>query len=113
MAVCYMRPFTRGAWTLPSKYAPTSIHGKDLHRDLHDLRNQVYAQSDKTSGRRATVATQSEDGDVVRIGYQTAWLAFDPANLPAVQALCHDQRERFLTEAAAIDVKLEEPDASV
>jgi hypothetical protein len=32
--------------------------------------------------------------------------------LHAVQALCHDQRQRFLTDAAAIHVQLEE-DATV
>ena len=37
--------------------------------------------------------TTSTSGDVVSMEYQTGWLAFDVANLHAVQALCYDQRE--------------------
>jgi hypothetical protein len=31
IAVCYMRPFTKGAWTLPHKYVPRKPPGKDVH----------------------------------------------------------------------------------
>jgi hypothetical protein len=45
MAVVYMRPFTKGAWTLPTRFRPTSELGKELHQRLKDLRNEVYAHS--------------------------------------------------------------------
>jgi hypothetical protein len=43
MAVCYMRPFTRGAWQLPGKYVPKGQPHKDVHEILHALRDNVYA----------------------------------------------------------------------
>jgi hypothetical protein len=48
------------------------------------------------------MTTRGTKGDIVTIGYHMGWLAFSVEYLPAVQALCHDQRERFLTDAAAI-----------
>jgi hypothetical protein len=32
MALCYVRPFTSGAWTLPGKYAPKTRAENELHR---------------------------------------------------------------------------------
>ena len=108
MAVCYLRPFTTGEWQLPGKYAPLKgSPWRDLHDELRVLRNKVYAHSEKASGRSASMRTTSTSGDVVSMEYQTGWLAFDVANLHAVQALCYDQRERFLTDAADIHVRLE------
>jgi len=42
---------------------------------------------------------------------RSTWWAFPVQELHAVQALCYDQRERFLTDAAAILVEIEEADA--
>jgi hypothetical protein len=108
MAVSYMRPFTTGAWKLPGKYVPKAAPEKDLHRDLKDLRNRVYAHSDEASGRSASMTTKATSGDIVTIEYRSAWLAFRVENLPAVLALFHEQRERFRTDAAAIHVELED-----
>jgi hypothetical protein len=107
MAVCYMRPLTTGAWKLPNKYVPEASPNRDLHVRLRDLRNEVYAHSDEASGRSASMQTTSTKGDIVSMEYRTAWLAFLVEDLPAVQALCYDQRERFLTDAAAIHVDLQ------
>jgi hypothetical protein len=76
MAVCYMRPFTKGAWKLPSKYVPNVEPNKAVHEGLHALRNKVYAHSDQASGRRATMTTKATNGDLVTIEYETAWLQF-------------------------------------
>jgi hypothetical protein len=109
MAVCYMRPFTTGEWKLPGKYAPPKASPwRQLHEDLRDLRNKVYAHSEKASGREASLRTRGTSGDIVSMEYRYAWLGFDVAHLHAVQALCHEQRERFLTKATAIHVELEE-----
>jgi hypothetical protein len=113
MAVCYMRPFTSGEWKLPGKYSPKASPGKELHAELRGLRNKIYAHSEKASGRKASIRTTGTSGDIVSMEYRSGWLAFDVANLHAVQALCHDQRERFLTEAAAIHVELEEDKGGV
>jgi len=79
---------------------------------LEDLRNKVYAHSDEASGRSASMKTQATSEGVATISYGSAWWVFPVEDLPAVQALCHDQRERFLTAAAAIHVDLED-DADV
>jgi hypothetical protein len=107
MAVAYMRPFTRGAWRLPKKYLPASSTGRDLHKRLKQLRNRVYAHSDKASGRSASMTITATTGDIISIQYRSGWLAFPVADLSACQALFFDQRERFLTDAARIHVELE------
>jgi hypothetical protein len=113
MAVCYMRPFTSGEWKLPGKYAPKAKAENQLHRRLDDLRNKVYAHSDEASSRRASMKTVATCAGIATISYGSAWWAFPVEDLPAVQALCHDQRQRFLTDAASIHVELEEADADV
>lgn len=59
------------------------------------------------------MTTKATSGEIVTIDYGSKWLAFLVEELHAVQALCHDQRQRFLTDAAAIHVELEETDATV
>jgi hypothetical protein len=112
MAVCYMRPFTSGAWTLPGKYAPKARAENEFHPRLNELRNKVYAHSE-AGGRTASMKTVATSEGIATISYGSAWWAFPVEDLHAVQALCHDQRERFLTDAAAIHVELEEADADV
>jgi hypothetical protein len=106
IAVCYMRPFTKGAWRLPNKYVPTAP-AKDVHELLDTFRDKVYAHSDRVSGRSAWMKTVRTSGDVATISYGSSWWPLPASEVPAVQALCHDQRERFLTDAAAIQVELE------
>jgi hypothetical protein len=113
IAVCYMRPFTTGAWQLPGKYVPRANAENELHRRLDDLRDKVYAHSDQASGRSASMKTVVTSGGIATISYSSAWWAFPVEDLAAVQALCHDQRQRFLTDAADIHVELEEADADV
>ena len=113
IAVSYMRPFTTGAWKLPNKYVPRARGPKELHTRLNDLRNKVYAHSDKASGRSASMKTVTTSAGIETISYGSSWWAFPIEDLPAVQALCHDQRQRFLTDAAAIHVQLREDDAGV
>jgi hypothetical protein len=110
MAAAYMRPFTTGAWKLPGKYAPKDRAAKELHRTLETLRNKVYAHLDKASGRSASMKTVKTSRGIATISYGSAWWAFPVQELHAVQALCYDQKERFLTDAAAIHVELEEAD---
>jgi hypothetical protein len=107
MAVSYMRPFTDGAWRLPGKYVPKSSPARDIHRGLKDLRNKVYAHSDQESGRSAYMKTTGTSGDVISMEYGSEWQAFPVEDLHAVLALFHDQRQRFLTDAAGIHADLE------
>lgn len=113
MAVSYMRPFTTGAWQLPGKYVPRARAALELHRQLEVLRNKVYAHSDEASGRSASMKTVVTSGEIATISFGSAWWAFPVQELHAVQALCYDQCERFLTDAATIHVEIEEADAGV
>lgn len=107
MAVCYARPFTTGAWRLGARYAPKTSPWQDLHRALLALRKKLYAHSDVASGRSARIVVDANGNP---IAYGSNWLAFDLANLHAVQALCHDRRQRFLDEAIEIHIQLESGD---
>jgi hypothetical protein len=111
MAVSYMRPFTTGAWKLPDKYVPKGGAEKELHQQLEYLRNKVYAHSDEASGRRASMKTIVTSEDIETISYGSAWWGFPVQDLHAFQALFHDQRKRFLTDAAAFHVELQEADS--
>ena len=113
IAGCYMRPFTDGAWKLPNKYVPKAGIGGEIHRGRRELRNKVYAHSDRESGRRASMKTVVTSEGVNTISYGASWWAFPVEDLHAVQALFADQRQRFLDDAAAIHVELEEADADV
>jgi hypothetical protein len=84
----------------------------ELHRRLHDLRNKVYAHSEE-GARTASMKTVTTSKGVATLSYGSSWWAFRVEDLPAVQALCHDQRQRFLTDASAIHVELEEADDDV
>jgi urocanate hydratase len=113
IAVSYMRPFTTGAWKLLGKYVPKTAAENELHQRLDHLRDKVYAHSDKASGRSASMKTQATSEGIATISYGSAWWAFPVEDLPAVETLCHDQRQRFLTDATRIHVELEEADAGV
>jgi hypothetical protein len=103
-----------GAWIqLPNKYVPKVGAAGELHRALNQLRKKVYAHSDKESGRSASMKTVATSAGIETISYGSSWWAFRVENLHAVQALCHDQRQRFLKDAAAIHVELEAADAGV
>jgi hypothetical protein len=61
----------------------------------------------------ASMKTVVTSGDIATISFGSTWWAFPVQELHAVQALCYDQRGRFLTDAAAIHVEIEEADAGV
>ena len=55
--------------TLPPEYLPESSDDQDLHRYLVELRHTVYAHTDRASGRKASTALTSEDGEVVMVEF--------------------------------------------
>jgi hypothetical protein len=59
--------------------------------------------------RRARRRDTRRPADVPHVGSHVGQVE----DLPAVQALCHDQRQRFLADASAIHVELERADADV
>ena len=109
MAVCYMRPFTRSSlMTLPNEYVPTTWPDADLHAGLKNLRNEVYAHTDKDSGRTASMKAMGKSGDTVTLEWREEWLAFPIEDIPAALSLFVRQQNRFLIDAVSIHVELNE-----
>ena len=79
-----------------------------------DLRDKMYAHTDKDTGRTAGLGVESAtglgnlDGLPVSIGFMRneEWLPFPREALPDALRLFDQQRERFHTEAAKIHLML-------
>jgi hypothetical protein len=83
---------------------------------LHQRRVPLFVASTNTQPHSSPSHSLIREGSArssradSRTGHR---IASTPENLHAVQALCHDQRQRFLKDAAAIHVELEAADAGV
>src|SRR5438128_10835744 len=65
IAACYARPFTKGSMVVRLKASKWVSAGaeRQLHDALMELRNQVYAHTDVSSGRKArTEQVRLSDG---------------------------------------------------
>jgi hypothetical protein len=71
IAVCYMRPFTRSAMTLPDSFVPTTEPDAGYHAEFKTLRDKVCAHTDKASGRSASMNVETATDGVVRLAYRT------------------------------------------
>jgi hypothetical protein len=108
LAVSYARPFTishaeprLNLLRLTAKgrqrgtdWLPEDTHDRLIHRQLMNLRNKVYAHTDKTDWRK-----------VVRQGVQWSWMC--DAFLADVAAMTKRQHDRFAAEALARRRRLE------
>jgi hypothetical protein len=113
IAVCYARAFTRSKLHRLdlAKYEPTDPQLADLHRTLYQLRNEVYAHTDKHGGRSASLAVQTpvELPGTVNFVRHDEWLPLPREALPAALELFSTQRERFHEEAGKIQLWLDGP----
>jgi hypothetical protein len=110
IAVCYWRPFTNSniGQLDPVEDGPAeSTRLGDLHRALQKMRDEVYAHTDKTSGRDAGVREHTTDSGITGLAFSEAWWAFPREWLPAVIALAEGQRDRFRADALDIRNALE------
>lgn len=119
IAVSYARIFTQSSLLRldADEYAPADGSLVPLHRMLRDLRDRVYAHTDKNSGRDAameiTAATGLGGSELYGIqpafGLQAreSWLPFPREAIPDALSLFDAQRERFRREAAEIQIRLD------
>jgi hypothetical protein len=63
IAVCYMRPFTKGGGKVPDRFIPRDQPQADYHRQLRDLRHKVHAHPDKTGPRTVTMNLEDQSGE--------------------------------------------------
>jgi hypothetical protein len=113
MAVCYMRAFTTSSlMTLPNQFVPTTSPDAELHARLRDLRDKVYAHTDRASGRSASMKISGVDGDVVSLEWREEWMPFPREAIPSVVALFERHRDLCRTEAGRLQVRLDATEAT-
>lgn len=88
----------------PGEYVPDEPELAELHRSLHELRDKVYAHTDKDGGRSgSTTSTTPVPGVGTALGYTTEWLPLDRKWLPNAIELFSIQETRFVIEAHEIE----------
>jgi hypothetical protein len=108
IAVCYARAFTQSSlMTLPREYLPEEPSDRELHRYLADLRDTVYAHTDKASGRKASTTMTAETGEVVTVEVREEWIPLPRDLMPAAIDLFRRQARRFRRDAVGIAKLLE------
>lgn len=107
IGVCYMRPFKRAPMALPREYVPTASPYAERHATLEKLRDEVYAHTDKTSGRETSPMALEVDGEIVTVRWQEQWLPLPREILPAIIEHMTECRDFFRMEAARIQVALD------
>ena len=107
IAVSYMRPFTgQPPGRLPDEYLPSGDPDAEYHAELKDLRDKVYAHTDRASGRSVSVELATRDGDIVQVTFKEQWLPLPREALPGLISHFERQRDKFTTEAASIHIQL-------
>ena len=101
IAVSYARPFTRSdaGLKLDPEWTPEHPDDLALHRDLMELRHEVYAHTDDTEFRRIVSLSAFIDGApsypvFSTHGLSDEWIAF-------VAPMIQRQRTRFVRERHA------------
>jgi hypothetical protein len=105
IAVCYSRAFSQSTLVrLTDGHKPIAPADVELHEFLVERRNKAYAHTDRKSGRAASVRVV---GDAGALELKFQWLAFPRERIQPVVDLCERQKERFLSEAVAIQAQLD------
>jgi hypothetical protein len=108
MAICYMRPFTKSSLLrLPVEYVPNAQPDSEFHEGLSELRDTVYAHTDKASGRRASLTTRvveeiEGEGRILAFDSREEWRAFPRQEIPSL--LNFFERRRWAFAGAAMDI---------
>jgi hypothetical protein len=115
IAVCYARAFTQSSLHRLNReeYEPSAAPLAELHRTLCQLRDEVYAHTDKTGGRSASLLVNAPVRLPGRIDFvrHEEWKPLSRAALPAALELFELQRQRFHEEAGKIQLYLDGPPA--
>jgi len=114
IAVCYARAFTQTSLFRLNRdtYEPGDSVLAELHRTLCKVRDKVYAHTDKTGGRSATVLVQTQPIELPgRVDFlrQEDWEPMPREALPVALVLFRVQRKRFHDEAGKIQIWLDGP----
>jgi hypothetical protein len=115
IGVCYARAFTQSSLkSLTPEYIPTASADAQLHAYLRDLRDKVYAHTDKESGRTSSIDAPVvvDDAQMVVLEWHEEWNAFPRELIEPAVALFHRQRDRFLNEAMKIRRQLDASEPS-
>jgi hypothetical protein len=117
IAVSYARAFTNSSLLRldAEDFAPADPDARRLHEYLLELRDTVYAHTDKNSGRTATIDVISATGlgnlGGLPVSFGTEvweeWLPLPREWIPAMQSLFREQQNRLREEAAAIQLQLD------
>jgi hypothetical protein len=108
IAVCYMRPFTKGSLgELPPSFVPAADPDARYHAELKTLRNKVYAHTDKAGGRSASMNVDAVDEGLVTFAHRDVWFPIERGALPTLIDFFARQAGHFRREAAHIQAKLE------
>jgi hypothetical protein len=110
IAVSYARPFAAGnrAGSLGTGWEPANPRQAAFHDALIDLRNQVYAHTDRTEARSVVDLKQllglKQDEGGRR--YAEEWQALNVQLLPEIIGLAASQQERFREEITKLEARL-------
>jgi hypothetical protein len=106
MAVCYLRPFTKGNPVVLSEYEPTEGPDAALHEELHRLRRKRLARTEQGEWFTITLPhSEIEDWASFRDVYDP----FPRDRLPAVIDLCDRLGHRMLVDARRVWIDLGKP----
>jgi hypothetical protein len=108
IAACYARPFTKGSMVDRLKASKWVSAGADrqLHDALMELRNQVYAHTDVSSGRKASTEQVTLSDGTVTTTYSEGWWAFPREWIPPLVKQCREQAQQFRAAAAKVEAEL-------
>jgi hypothetical protein len=113
IAVCYARVFMQSSlYRLDrAKYEPADPRLARLHRMLCDLRATVYAHTDKSGGRDASIIAESPIAlpGVIDFLRSESWTPLPRSDIEVARELFAVQRRRFHDEAGKIYLLLQGP----
>lgn len=114
IAVCYARAFTQSSLFKLNRdtYEPPDPRLAELHKELFNVRDKVYAHTDKEGGRSATVLVRTSPVELpgtVDFYRQEDWVPMPREVLPVALELFEVQRKRFHNEAGKIQLWLDGP----
>jgi hypothetical protein len=110
LVVSYMRPFTHSTLATLREFEPTDEPDAALHGWLAELRDQVYAHTDKDAYRYASFGIVDENlTEDDWWGYVTSSRPFPPSVIPDVVALANRLQSAFEAEARRVWISLGRP----
>jgi hypothetical protein len=110
MVVTYMRPFARSTLLTLSEHVPTDPEGRAVHERVVQLRDEVYAHTDKDADRRVAfgIGSEEEQGSDW-MPYGESFTLLPPDFVSDFVDLCHRLEREMMREARKCWVELGRP----